>query len=226
MGKKISFLLMAFLVVGCVFMVIPAEAGDLVLPDFLVGKEVAFEDDFNNLDNWIEEDDFEFNKWAITTKGNLQIVDGLLSRKTAGNSGLKLKDFEITDGAVAVLVRLTEKPESGAIGARIHLRNPEMHWCYGAGVNYSTYSYELATWHGKGEAKASIVGPEAPVAQLKEELGWVTVTAVIQGNKVSYYLNGEIVAENEDPEFPYEKGGVFLSIANNLEIDKVVVYNL
>lgn len=198
---------------------------DLKLPDILKDKKADFVDEFNDLNNWLEEEDFEFNKWAITTKGELEVKDGILLRKSAGTSGLKLKDVEIKDAAVAIRLRVNQMPESGAVGTRIHLRNPEDHWCYGLGVNITTYSYELANWHGKGEAKTAVSTPAAAQKQLDIEQSWVTVTAVIKGNKLSYYLDGQLVAEVEEDGFP-EKGGLFLSVTNFIEIDKVAVFNL
>jgi len=224
-GKR-SLVLLVLLLVGSMCLAAAAESGELILPDFLAGKVPAFVDDFDNLDNWIEEEDFEFNQWAITTKGFLKVQDGVLFRETAGNSGLKLKNLEIVDAAVAVRIRMAKVPESGTVGARIHLRNAEMNWCYGRGINASSYSYELATWHGKGNDKKAIVGPQSPTAQFTEELGWATITAVIQGNKLSYYLNGELIAESDDPESPFAKGGIFLSLTHNMEIDKIAVYTL
>ncbi|HHY18766.1 MAG TPA: DUF1080 domain-containing protein [Firmicutes bacterium] len=208
----------------------PAEAtvsvDDLVLPDLLKGKKADFVDDFKNLDKWVEEEDFEFNKWAITTKGELQVKDGVLSRKSAGNSGLKLKDIEIKDAAIALKLRVTEMPESGAVGTRIQLRNAEDHWCYGYGLNTTTYSYELAAWHGKGNDKTAVLAPAAPEKQIGAEESWVTIVAIIQGNKLSYYKNGELIAESIDEEKAFNKGGVFISLTHLIEIDKVAIFNL
>lgn len=198
---------------------------DLKLPDILKDKKADFVEDFNDLNNWVEEEDFEFNKWAITTKGELEVKDGILLRKSAGTSGLKLKDVEIKDAAVAIKLRVNQKPESGAVGTRIHLRNSEDHWCYGLGVNVTTYSYELANWHGKGEAKTAVSTPASPQSQLDVEKSWVTVTAVVKGNKLSYYIDGQLVAEVEEDAFP-EKGNLFLSVTHLMELDKVAVFKL
>jgi len=198
---------------------------DLKLPDILKDKKADFVDDFNDLNNWVEEEDFEFNKWAITTKGELEVKDGVLSRKSAGTSGLKLKDVEMVDAAVVIKLRVNQIPESGAVGSRIQLRNSEDHWCYGLGVNVTTYSYELANWHGKDQPKTAISTPAAPQKQLDVEQSWVTVTAVVKGKKLSYYFDGQLVAEVEGDDFP-EKGGLFLSLTNFVEIDKVAIIKL
>lgn len=201
------------------------NVADLTLPAFLKNKAPVFIDDFNNLDNWIEEDDFEFNQWAITTKGHLVLKDGTVTRDSQGNSGLKLKNYEIDDGAVAIRVRVAELPDKITVGGRIMLRNSENNWCYGVGVNVSTYGYELANWHGKGNAKTSIVAPAGSLPQLYLDQ-WATITAVIEGNTVSYYLDGELIAENTDDDLIYDKGGIFITIANYLEIDKIAIWKL
>lgn len=197
---------------------------DLKLPGVLKDKKPILVDDLNDLNKWVEEEDYEYNKWAITTKGELEVKNGVLSRKSAGNSGLKLKDFEIVDGAVVVRARVTQKPETGAVGFRVHVRNGEEHWSHGYGLNTSSYSYELSAWHGKDKGKSATLAPTPAKAYLVPESSWMTVVVVIQGNKLSYYHDGELVAEVTDEGKSYAKGGVFLSLTHFVEIDKVLVY--
>jgi hypothetical protein len=188
-------------------------------PDFI--------DTFNNLDNWVEEEDFEYNKWAITTKGFVDVVNGNVVRTQEGVSGLKLKDRVVTDCVVSVKWRVTsDLPEKKTVGVRTHVRNAQDHWCYGYGTNVSTYNYELATWHGLGaDNKFSIItaNPNEPQVAAGDE---VIVTIVVQGNNFKYYKNGELIAESTETAHPIAQGGIFLSFNAWIQIDQIEIYNL
>ena len=61
------------------------------------------------LDNWIEEEDWELNKWQMTVKG-ATVQNGILKRTefvASTTSGLKLKDVEIGDAIAVIRVRTT-----------------------------------------------------------------------------------------------------------------------
>lgn len=193
--------------------------------DFGTGPD--FIDNFDNLDNWVEEEDFEYNQWAITTKGFVDVVNGNVVRTQEGVSGLKLKDIVVNDCVVAVKWRVTsDLPEKKTVGVRTHVRNAQDHWCYGYGTNVSTYNYELATWHGLGsENKYSIVtaNPNQPQVAAGDE---VIVAIAVQGNNFKYYKNGELVAESTETEHPIAEGGIFLSFNSWIQIDQIEIYNL
>lgn len=186
-----------------------------------------FVDNFDNLDNWVEEEDFEYNQWAITTKGFVDVVDGNVVRTQEGVSGLKLKDIVVNDCVVAVKWRVTsDLPEKKTVGVRTHVRNAQDHWCYGYGTNVSTYNYELATWHGLGsDNKYSIVtaNPNQPQVAVGDE---VIVAIVVQGNNFKYYKNGELIAESTETEHTIAEGGIFLSFNSWIQIDQIEIYNL
>lgn len=189
-----------------------------LVPDFI--------EDFNNLDNWTEEEDYEFNQWAITTKGFLSCTtDGKLVRTTEGVSGLKLKDRVINDAVVVAKMKIAaDLPEKKTVGLRTHLRNKEDHWCYGYGVNVTTHSFELASWHGKDITKTVIFTPDPTQPLVAGESA--TIMIVVKGHTIKYYKNGVFAGETTDPEGSHLQGGLFLSLNKWVEVDQVMIYDI
>lgn len=203
----------------------------LVLPEGLEFGAWTFIDEFANLDNWTEHLEFEYNQWLLIDEGKLA-ADGKLKRTekvAATSSGIKLNNILVNDGAVAVKLYVSEEEEysEGNLGIRLHLRNPEDLYCYGYGLNVSTYGYELATWHGKGAspAKTATVNP-GNVPSIKRG-DTTTITLVLEGDTYKYYRDGEFIAETTAEEgHTFDTGGIFLVLTEGIEIDSLAYFEL
>jgi len=193
------------------------------------------------LDNWIEEEDWELNKWQKTVKG-ATVQNGILKRTeyvASTTSGLKLKDVEIGDAIAVIRVRTTTERGDSVAGMRVHMRNDSDKFNKGYGANITTHNVVLENWLGDGGNKGATIQKNPAKSEYPGDGIWTTVTLILQGHTYKIYIDGRQVMvdpEAEDPEplvlvetdetKQHTSGGFFIEFTGGLEIDEIRLYHL
>jgi len=193
------------------------------------------------LDNWIEEEDWELNKWQKTVKG-ATVQNGILKRTefvASTTSGLKLKDVEIGDAIAVIRVRTTTERGDSVAGMRVHMRNDSDKFNKGYGANITTSNVVLENWLGDGAEKGATIAKNPTKSGYPGDGIWTTVTLILQGHTYKIYIDGRQVMvdpEAEDPEplvlvetdetKQHTSGGFFIEFTGGLEIDEIRLYHL
>jgi hypothetical protein len=193
------------------------------------------------LDKWIEEEDWELNKWQKTVKG-ATVQEGILKRTkyvASTTSGLKLKDVEIGDAIAVIRVRTTTERGDSVAGMRVHMRNDSYKFNKGYGANITTHNVVLENWLGEGGNKGATIQKNPPKSGYPGDGTWTTVTLILQGHTYKIYIDGRQVMVNPEAEDPeplvlvetdetkqHTSGGFFIEFTGGLEIDEIRLYHL
>lgn len=207
---------------------------DVVLADFVETFDAG-------LDNWIEEEDWELNKWQMTVKG-ATVQNGILKRTeyvASTTSGLKLKNVDIGDAIAVIRVRTTTERGTSVAGMRVHMRNNSDKFNKGYGANITTHNVVLENWLGDGAEKGATIQKNPAKSEYPGDGIWTTVTLILQGHTYKIYIDGRQVMvdpEAEDPEplvlvetdetKQHTSGGFFIEFTGGLEIDEIRLYHL